>query len=265
MRKTIIAAGLAMLALTGLGEPSTNRAPLRVALTFDDGNKDHLLIAAGELEKRGWRGVFNLITDKIGANEKCLTWEDVRELVRRGHEITTHTRTHPNLVKMMNEGKADEVRREIAESRDAITKNAGVTPRYMCSPYVAQNEATAKICREVGLTQMLSCRHNFGAGNEDQVKVVVERCIARGDQRLDLLHHGVSAADHGGWRAFRNREAFAHHLDLVAELEREGKVIVTDYDGLIGDCALTAKEWPRHAVSEPAKGKKATCPRKDAK
>ena len=40
------------------------------------------------LEERGWRGTFNIVTDWIGKNEKFLTWEDVRELIRRGHEVT---------------------------------------------------------------------------------------------------------------------------------------------------------------------------------
>ena len=58
-------------------------APMRVTLTFDDSLKDHLLIAAPLLEERGWRGTFNLVTDWIGKDERHLTWDDVRELVRR--------------------------------------------------------------------------------------------------------------------------------------------------------------------------------------
>ena len=32
--------------------------PLKVTLSFDDGTKDHILFAAPELEKRGWKGVL---------------------------------------------------------------------------------------------------------------------------------------------------------------------------------------------------------------
>ena len=221
------------------------REPLRVTLTFDDGLKDHLIVAASELEKRGWRGTFNIITDRIGSKDNSLTWNDVRELVRRGHEVTTHTKSHPNLVKMLKDGKADEVRREIAESRDLIAEKTGFTPRYMCSPYVAQNEETAKICREEKLEQMLGCRFNFGAGNEDKVGEVVAQRIAAGEKRLDILHHGITEAG-GGWRPFKDKSAFAHHLDLIAELEKEGKVVVTDYCGMAGNRPLGDKKWPHH-------------------
>ena len=38
-------------------------SPLQLTLTFDDGIKDHYSIAVPELEKRGWRGLFCIITD----------------------------------------------------------------------------------------------------------------------------------------------------------------------------------------------------------
>ena len=240
-------AGLFALGLAASCGAADVREPLRVTLTFDDNLKDHLLVAAPELEARGWRGTFNVITDKIGSDGKYMTWDDVRELVRRGHEVTTHCKTHPHLVDMLKAGKVDEVRREIAESRDAIADRTGFAPRYMCSPYCQQNDETERICREEGLRQMLLCRHNFGEGCEDAVAEVVAQVTAAGNRRLDILHHGITAAG-GGWRPFKDRASFARHLDSIARLEKEGKVIVTDYDGMASDCALKAKAWPRHGV-----------------
>ena len=234
--------------------------PMRVTLTFDDSLKDHLLIAAPLLEERGWRGTFNLITDKVGAGDKFLTWDDVRELVRRGHEIATHTKTHRDLVKLLAEKGEAAVRAELAESRDAIADATGFTPRYMCSPFTQQNDDTARLCREEGLRQFLPCRANFGLrqmiaermnfgqGDEGRTRQKIESRIAAGEKRLDILHHGISAEDRGGWRPFRDREAFERHLDDIAALEREGKIVVTDYDGMASDCRLAAAEWPRHGV-----------------
>ena len=241
MKKIILALGLWCGVATA--------EPLRVALTFDDSLKDHALIAAPMLEERGWRGVFNIITDKVGAGERYMTWEDIRGLLARGHEVTTHTMTHPNLVKLIADGKADVARAELVGSVEAIRKNTGFTPVYMCSPGIAQNEATEKLCREVGLIQMSGNRYNFGEGNEEGVRAVIEARLAKGAKFLDILHHGVSAADHGGWRPFRNRETFAKHLDAIATLEKEGKVVVTDYRGMVTDCPLDLKAWPHHGKS----------------
>jgi len=224
------------------------REPLRVALTFDDSIKDHLLIAAPMLEERGWRGTFCIVTDWVGKNPHKLTWDDVRELVRRGHEIATHTKSHRNLLQLMKEGAEEEVRRELLESVAKIQKETGIAPRFMFSPGVKQNDETARICREVGLRQAESVRYNFGSNNCDAVAATVEGLIRSGKRRADILHHGVSQKDHGGWRSFEDRESFRRHLDAIKELERKGRIVVTDYDGMVSDCRLKAKSWPRHGV-----------------
>jgi len=107
----------------------------------------------------GWRGTFNIVTDCVGKSDKYLQWEDVRELVRRGHEVTTHTLSHPNLVKLLDEGKTNEVRRQIAASRDLIAEKTGFAPRYMCSPYVRQNDATDRIAAmaRAGVLRVTDC------------------------------------------------------------------------------------------------------------
>ena len=210
--------------------------------------KDHLLIAAPLLEERGWRGTFNLVTDWVGKDERHLTWDDVRELVRRGHEVATHTKTHTDLVKLLAKQGEAAVRRELAESRDAIADATGFTPRYMCSPFMQQNDDTARLCREECLRQMMACRMNFGKGAEGLTRQRIESCIANGMLRLDVLHHGISAEDRGGWHPFRDRAAFKQHLDDIAALEREGKIVVTDYDGMASGCKLKAKSWPRHGI-----------------
>ena len=106
-----------------------------VTLTFDDGSRDHLK-AAALIEKYGWRGCFNIVTDKVG-DERHLTWDEIRDLKRRGHEIASHTATHPNLAKLLADGKRGEATDELVRSRDAIAKETGSAPRFLCHPYIA--------------------------------------------------------------------------------------------------------------------------------
>ena len=222
--------------------------PLRVALTFDDSLKDDLLVAAPMLEERGWRGTFCIVTDWIGKDDKHMAWDDVRELVRRGHEVATHTKSHRNLITLLEAGREDEIRRELLDSSDKILAETGIAPRFMFSPFCCQNETTARISRECGLRQADVSRFNFGSNNCDSVTSVVADLRRKGAERADILHHGVSQEDHGGWCSFANRESFRKHLDAIAELERKGELIVTDYDGMASCCRLLAKDWPRHGV-----------------
>lgn len=237
------------LALASLAMAASAAAePLRVALTFDDSLKDHLLIAAPMLEERGWRGTFSIVTDWVGKDDSHLTWDDVRELVNRGHEIATHTKSHQNLVSLLQKGQEAEVRRELLESTDRIAAETGFAPRFMVAPFGRKNETTARLCRECGLRQAEVPRHNFGSNNCDRAAAVVEDLRKKGVERADILHHGVSAADHGGWCSFADRESFRRHLDTLAELERKGEIVVTDYDGMASSCALKSQVWPHHGV-----------------
>ena len=75
----------------GLVLPGARRP--RVALTFDDGGASALDIA-GMLERRGWRGHFFVTTSRIG--EPGFVGPDaVRELAERGHDVGSHSHTHP--------------------------------------------------------------------------------------------------------------------------------------------------------------------------
>ena len=235
--------GVALLALAGcLEAPEATREPIRVALTFDDGVRDHWTIAAKMLEERGWRGTFCIVNDWIGKDRK-MSWDEVRDLVRRGHEIAVHTVSHPALGSLAKRGKLDEVRRQIAESRDDIARRTGFTPRLLCLPGGSDDEKVREIARSEGLVTMDPARDCFGAfGGTDEWYA---EWVKSGRRRADALTHGI-CPEGGGWKPFKSVAEFKATLDRMAELEREGKVIVTDYDGMRSDCALRAKAWPRH-------------------
>ncbi len=65
-----------------------------LSFTFDDGASDQLTLAIPQLEERGWRGTFYIIGSFIPEEGKAFTWDVIRELAGRGHEIGSHTMTH---------------------------------------------------------------------------------------------------------------------------------------------------------------------------
>jgi len=85
------------------GEP-LNR---HLAITFDDGYRDNFDNAVPVLEKLALPATFFVVTQWIGSNvvpwwdahgtRSWMTWDQVRELRRRGFEIGSHTRTHADL------------------------------------------------------------------------------------------------------------------------------------------------------------------------
>ena len=188
--------------------------PMDVVLTFDDGVKDHLLVAAPELEKRGWRGVFCIIPEWIGKGENRLTWDDVRELKRRGHEIANHTLSHADLGKLAREGRLDEVRRQIAAGRDAIAKETGETPKVLCIPFGSIEPDVYRIAAEEGQAVLPVDRANFGEGS-GPVSARIDGHLVRADLYCDILSHGIRKSG-GGWNPFATEAEFCAHLERIA-------------------------------------------------
>jgi peptidoglycan/xylan/chitin deacetylase (PgdA/CDA1 family) len=132
------------LAATGLGAGLVGAdPPPRFALTFDDGGSSSLAIA-DSLEARGWRGHFFIVTGRVGT-PGFVDQDEVRELFRRGHEVGSHSHSHP----VMNRLSAAEIEREWRESRDILTEalgqepTTGAVPGGYVSPAVIEGAARA--------------------------------------------------------------------------------------------------------------------------
>ena len=246
MRKMLVAAGVVLVALGGcrLTQEEGRPDPIRVTFTFDDGVKDHWRVAAKMLEDRGWRGTFCIVNEWIGKDERKMTWEDVRDLIARGHEIAAHTMSHRGLGALAKKGRFDEIRRQVAESRDDIARRTGFAPRLLCLPGGSTSDEVGDIVRREGMILMDPHRTCVGEGFSG-IERDCEHWERNGTRRADILTHGVCRAG-GGWRPFETVADFEAMLDAVARLEREGRVIVTDYAGMRSDCRLRAKAWPRH-------------------
>jgi len=74
----------------------TSKKPLPekpIMISFDDGRKDQFTIAAPELEKYNFKGVFYIMTVSLG-RKHYMERADVKALASRGHIIGSHTWDH---------------------------------------------------------------------------------------------------------------------------------------------------------------------------
>ena len=210
---------------------AASAAPVPVALTFDDGLKAQLTIAEPMLAARGWKATFNIVTGAAGHGGQNISWDEVRELHRRGHEIASHSVSHPNLLKLLQAGDTNEVRRQIAESRDKIAHEVGVAPRWLCTPFIQHDAAVERISDEEGLAVMTVRRVPFGGkipADKDYGRAI-DAELAKRPKALDFLIHGITLAT-GGWGPFLDEKDFAAFLDAIAERERRGVLKVVPYE-----------------------------------
>jgi peptidoglycan/xylan/chitin deacetylase (PgdA/CDA1 family) len=105
-----------------------------LAITFDDGYRDNFENAAPVLERLSLPATFFVVTQwmgtdvvpfwdvELGVRHPWMTWDDVRELHRRGFEIGAHTRTHADLGTVAGVEAGEEIaggRRELERQLDA--------------------------------------------------------------------------------------------------------------------------------------------------
>jgi peptidoglycan/xylan/chitin deacetylase (PgdA/CDA1 family) len=139
----------------------------QLAVTFDDGYHGNATIAAPILERHGQRACFFVTTEWINSDhvpwwdaEKdirtvWMTWDQVRALRKAGHEIGSHTMTHPDLGAIPPE----EARREIKGGSERLDAELGEPSGLFAYPFGARknmSEANQEVVNQLGLKCCLS-------------------------------------------------------------------------------------------------------------
>lgn len=191
-----------------------------ISYTFDDGLRDQYTLAVPMLNEVGFKGTFFVIPSKVSRtvedaerrqNDKrawgTITWGELRQMAAQGHEIGSHTWSHPNLTKLT----APEVDAQLKQSYDAIRNEIGRTPLTLAYPF---NACTPEIERSA-LKYYAACReHQIGVGGSNCTVVSLNKWV---DELVDNHKWGVIMA-HAigrGYAAFTDPTIFRSHLGYV--------------------------------------------------
>lgn len=136
----------------------SGKQPLKgknLLLTFDDGYKSNREVAEHILEPLGIKACFFVLPDFIDSDDKkkfiaenlydgklspqdipdyktSMSWQDLECLISKGHTIGSHTKSHVDLAKVIDEKILAE---EIIESGDIIQRRLGVPINHFAYPY----------------------------------------------------------------------------------------------------------------------------------
>lgn len=133
------------------------KTPRRCVLTFDDGSRTVLKRGAPLLGEMGFRGIQYLVASQIGG---CNAWDvaegevrddlineaEIRDWMAMGHEIGSHTVSHPHLTEI----PVAQAREEIVASKARLEDLFGVPIRHFCYPYGSWNRAVRDLVEEAG-------------------------------------------------------------------------------------------------------------------
>ena len=138
-----------------------------LAITFDDGYQGNATIAAPILESYGQRACFFVTTRFIGTDHvawwdakkkiqtQWMTWDQVRSLRASGHDVGSHTESHPDLGVI---GK-EEARREIGGGSSRLDSELGEHSGLFAYPFGGRknmSEENHSVLKELGLRCSLS-------------------------------------------------------------------------------------------------------------
>jgi peptidoglycan/xylan/chitin deacetylase (PgdA/CDA1 family) len=165
-----------------------------LAITFDDGFRSGLVNAAPLLAEHGFRACFFLVTELVSAppdrvericRERLhlprplepLAWDEVERLVELGHDVGSHTRTHPDLVALSHELLEEEV----AGSREELGRRLGFAPAHFAAPYGDRGRfspAVSAAARAAGYESCLTAQRGRNAAGSDPYALRRENMVA---------------------------------------------------------------------------------------
>ena len=133
-----------------VGLATVDRRPA-VLFSFDDGGAS-ALVAAEALERHGWRGHFFITTERIG-HSGFLTVDGVRELDRRGHEVGTHSHSHPTLMAKLPDSR---IAHEWQKSRMVLSEILGREPATASVPGGYSSSVVVRLAARAGYQVLMT-------------------------------------------------------------------------------------------------------------
>lgn len=139
----------------------------QITLTFDDGCENVLQNGVPILARHNFQAIQFLVSDFLGKRnewdvakgdvaENLMDVFQVKDWLAAGHEIGSHSATHPNL---RHVGER-EIREEIFGSKKKLEDKFGIPVRHFCYPFGSWNPVVRDLVQEAGY--LTACTVKFG-------------------------------------------------------------------------------------------------------
>jgi peptidoglycan/xylan/chitin deacetylase (PgdA/CDA1 family) len=161
-------------------------------VTFDDGRADYAEHALPQLENHGVVSTMYVVSSQVGgtsawlgipgeSDQPMMTWEDMRAAVACGHEIGSHSRTHPQLDVI---ARCDS-HAEITGSRCDLEDGLGAPVRSFAYPHGHHRNREVVAVRDAGYDSACAVADRWSWLGQDRFRL--SRLIVDGDTTADEL------------------------------------------------------------------------------
>lgn len=183
-----------------------------ISYTFDDGLAEHYTMAAPQLERRGFRGTFFINGSKVNKDSRHVkdttrvTWPQLREMARNGHEISNHGWAHRNFAKF----PFAVIKEDILKNDSAIFANTGIMPRTFAYPNNTKQGEAMDFVVQNRVGTRLKQRSVGSKRTARDLEKWMNTLVKTGDWGVGMTH-GLTY----GYDAFRNPQPLWEHWDRV--------------------------------------------------
>ncbi|MFT3751230.1 MAG: polysaccharide deacetylase family protein [Agriterribacter sp.] len=150
-----------------------------IMLTYDDGDADQYNIAAPEMAKHGFKGVFFVMTVSLGRSI-YMTKEQVKQLSDDGHVIASHTYDHHD-VRKYTDADWDKQLIESGKELEAIT---GKPVKYFAYPFGAWNKQAIPALKK---RNMIAAFQLSTKVDQDDPLYTIRRMMVPGDWNANTM------------------------------------------------------------------------------
>lgn len=237
-----------------------------ISYTFDDNLRDQYTLAVPLLNKAGFKATFFVIPSATAETPEeaiqkdsqkrawgGITWSELKEMSDGGHEIASHTWSHPNLTKLTPE----EVDTQLSKSLELIRERIGVKPLTLAFPFNASTPAI----QVAALKYYLAFRaYQIGTGEKtttDALNKWADSLVKEHKWGVTMTHavaHGYAAmsspavlGDHFDYVRKHSGEIWVDTFANVARysLERENSQLAFTQDGNVIRGVITSTLDPK--------------------
>lgn len=150
----------------GLAELDRGCASRSVVLSFDDGYMDNLCHAEPVLRRYGFHAICYVVSggvggynfwdaEKLKVEKPIMDQRAIGQWLAAGHEIGSHTVSHPALTRLSRSQAAQ----EISASRQQLQRITATPVAHFCYPFGDHNDLTVDLVREAGYeSAVTTCR-----------------------------------------------------------------------------------------------------------
>lgn len=144
-----------------------------LAITFDDGYLDNFTVATPILAKYSIPACFFVASDLIGTDRvfehdrregvrfPIMTWKNLDELLRKGHEVGSHTANHSDL----GSCNARQLEYELFRSKRKIEENLATEITLFALPFGHREHTGPSAVSSVKQAGYRCCCHGYGGVN----------------------------------------------------------------------------------------------------